>query len=119
LEFQVDLNHRYVDDPEGKKFEIREMDRSKYFVFILTGYRTSMAFDESRLFDEVMISLEFKEDTLDQHSKVGYFSLSLAISVFMVIAFMLILLGLPDVRKALLGTLSGAEMGERKRAHTN
>ena len=64
-----------------------------------------------------MISLEFKEDTLDQHSKVGYFYLSVSISAFMIIAFLLIILGLPDVRRALLGTMSGVRVEKKEESH--
>lgn len=119
LEFQVDARHRYTDDPLAEKYEIREVDRSKYFVFILTAFRTSMAFDESKLFQQVLISLQFKEDTLDQLSRVGYFYLSLTVSGFLVVAFILILLTLPDVRRALLGNLFGSSVEVKEESRKN
>ena len=88
-EFRLNNNKRYLDDPQGLKYEIVQKEGGEEFlVFVLSVVRVSLAFDEAALYNTVDVSIELMQDSLDSFSTVNSFAVSLVATVVTIGVFL-------------------------------
>lgn len=88
VEFSLNENLRYKDDPNIERYEIVKIDGKEYLVFVVSLVKVAFAMDEAMFFDGVTMNLELRADRLDSFSKVGNFKLSIAANIAMVAVFL-------------------------------
>ena len=89
IEFAVDENKRYKDDPKGEKYEIAKIDGEEYFVFVFSLFHIAFPVDEAAFFDPERIQLTLRYDYLYSHSTFNNLKITLSIQVLMVLVFLL------------------------------
>jgi len=55
IEFAVDENKRYKDDPRGEKYEIAKIDGEEYYVFVFSLFHVAFPVDEAAFFEAARI----------------------------------------------------------------
>jgi hypothetical protein len=89
IEFAVDENKRYKDDPKGEKYEIVKIDGEEYFVFVFSLFHVAFPVDEVAFFEPARIQFIIKYDNLRSHSTFNSLKITVSIQVLMVLVFLL------------------------------
>ncbi len=106
IEFQVDKNRRYADDPNQEKYEIPSLDGEEYFVFVFSLMHIAFPVDEANFFDPVRIQFDMKIISPTSESQLSSIPLSVAVEIIAILFFLTFMyFAFPQLRTTAFGLI--------------
>jgi hypothetical protein len=107
MEFALDGNKRYEDDPYQERYFIAQEGDEEYLMFVFSVVKVAYALDEASFYDKIRLTLELRANKLDSFSRMNNYPVTLALNAAMLLVFMSVMYPLfPSLRATAFGLFS-------------
>ena len=107
MEFALDGNKRYEDDPYQERYFIAQEGDEEYLMFVFSVVKVAYALDEASFYDKIRLTLELRANKLDSFSRMNNYPVTLALNAAMLLVFMSVMyLLFPSLRATAFGLFS-------------
>lgn len=104
MEFSLDANKRYDDDPYQERYFIAQEGDEEFLLFIFSVVKVAYALDEAAFYDKIRLTMELRSNKLDSFSRIKNYPATIALNVAALLVFMSVMYILfPSLRKTVFG----------------
>jgi hypothetical protein len=104
MEFALDANRRFEDDPYQERYFIAQEGDEEYLLFVFSVVKVAFALDETAFYDKIRLTMELRANKLEAFSRLKNYPATIALNVVMLIVFMSVMyLLFPSLRATAFG----------------
>ena len=104
MEFTLDGNKRYEDDPYQERYFIAQEGDEEFLLFTFSVVKVAYALDEAAFYDKIRLTMELRANKLESFSRLKNYPATIALNVGMLIVFFGVMyLLFPSLRTTVFG----------------
>ena len=104
MEFALDGNKRYEDDPYQERYFIAQEGDEEFLLFTFSVVKVAYALDEAAFYDKIRLTMELRASKLESFSRLKNYPATIALNVAMLIVFFGVMyLLFPSLRTTVFG----------------